>query len=562
MTANEETYLRLHVGIIGGGASGLVTCKELLEEGHTCMIFEKYDSIGGLFSHSGYEDGMMVSSNLITMFSDYVGNDEDILEKPRMFSFLEYAQYLNDYAKHFNLLPYIQYQTFVQSIWKDIELNKWKMYVKDDKNEYTIYIFDRIAICCGTHQSTNKPIFKNQEKFQGKIKHSHDIKIFDKEFSNKRVCIVGSGESGSDMILAASKYSKKCYLSIRHDHGFIIPRYIYGKYGPGDLDTTRVHHSIPRAWGIFHTYIDMWNSLLKLYIKYLFINKCKFSQDDIIRQMGIQMNLQQIKTSNLWNTFGTKNSNLVKALINYDSKCQRKPGIYELTSNSIIFNDNSIEEIDEIICCSGYKSSFDFLKQSNNDKLIRIANEACISHNLYKHCFHPDIENGELIWIGFTRPCFGAIPPLAELQARWFALLCSNKLKLPNREIQLNQIEKYVKYLKWQLTSYRTERITSLTDFLLYSDDISRIINCRPNFIKIFFTDLKLWLKLMCGPLMNAHYRLTGPHSKRKQARNIILKAKWIKQSNLLYLTMLLIYSFFWFVFGIESCKPNGWYQL
>ncbi|CAF1041610.1 unnamed protein product, partial [Didymodactylos carnosus] len=105
-------------------------------------------------------------------------------------------------------------------------------------------------------------------------------------------------------------------------------------------------------------------------------------------------------------------------------------------------------------------------------------------------------------------------------------------------------------------------RITSLTDYLIYSDDLSRTIGCRPNFIKIFFTEPKLLLKLMCGPLMNAHYRLTGPHSKPKQARHTILKAKWVKQPNCLYLFRLICYVFCWLLFGIESCKPASWYPL
>ncbi len=86
------------------------------------------------------------------------------------------------------------------------------------------------------------------------------------------------------------------------------------------------------------------------------------------------------------------------------------------------------------------------------------------------------------------------------------------------------QIDKYVKYLEWQLTPYRVNRVTSLTDYLIYSDDLARTIGCRPNFTKMFFTEPKLWVKLMCGPLLNAHYRLTGPQAKPTQAKKIILK--------------------------------------
>jgi cation diffusion facilitator CzcD-associated flavoprotein CzcO len=41
-----------HVAIIGCGASGLVTLKELLAEGHTGIIFERALDIGGIFKTS------------------------------------------------------------------------------------------------------------------------------------------------------------------------------------------------------------------------------------------------------------------------------------------------------------------------------------------------------------------------------------------------------------------------------------------------------------------------------------------------------------------------------
>ncbi|CAF5127538.1 unnamed protein product, partial [Rotaria sp. Silwood1] len=240
----DENIRQVHVGIIGCGCSGLVTLKELLEEGHQCTVFEKSNTIGGLYTQA-YQQGIFVSSHLLTMFSDFIGNDENILTQPRMLSFIEYSQYLNDYAEYFHLKPYIKLQTEVKSLWKDYSENKWKILLN---NSEEIYTFDRIAICCGVYGNINMPIFKNQNLFQGKIKHLKHIQFYE-EFTNKNICIVGSGESASDMILAAAQYGNKAFLSIRNDHGFIVPRYIHGdRYGPADLDTSRVHHSIPRAW--------------------------------------------------------------------------------------------------------------------------------------------------------------------------------------------------------------------------------------------------------------------------------------------------------------------------
>ncbi|CAF1237247.1 unnamed protein product [Adineta steineri] len=555
---NDERR-RLHIGIIGCGCSGLVTLKELLDEGHECTVFEKSDCVGGLYREA-YQQGIFVSSHLLTMFGDFIGKDENILKEPRMLSFIEYSEYLNDYAENFHLKKYIEFNTEVKSLWKDYSDNKWNIRLNNSQN---IYSFDRIAICCGIFGNKNVPSFQNQDLFQGKIKHLKDIKHYE-DFTNKSICIVGSGESASDMILAAAQYGKKAFLSIRNDHGFLIPRYIHGnQYGPADLDTSRVHHSIPRAWGILHTYIDMINSLIKSYIKCFIYQRGHSTEYDLIRRKGIYMNLKQIRTSNIWTTYGTKNSNLVEALIKYKDKCSRKPGIKELKKNSIIFNDNTEEFVDEIICCTGFQNSFPFIELSSDadQDLKAIVNQSKISHNLYKHCYHPDLGD-EIVWIGFARPALGAIPPLIELQARYFALLCSNKLKLPNKSDMNKQITKYVKYLEWQLTPYRVNRLTNLTDYLIYTDDLARIIGCRPNFTKIFFTEPKLWMKLMFGPLLNAQYRLVGPHAKPKQAKEIILKAKWVIQPNILYFIMLIIYAFFWLVFRIESCKPAAWYPL
>lgn len=47
-----------NVAIIGCGASGLVTLKELLVEGHTGTIFERASDLGGIFTNA-YQDGFI-----------------------------------------------------------------------------------------------------------------------------------------------------------------------------------------------------------------------------------------------------------------------------------------------------------------------------------------------------------------------------------------------------------------------------------------------------------------------------------------------------------------------
>lgn len=273
------------------------------------------------------------------------------------------------------------------------------------------------------------------------------------------------------------------------------------------------------------------------------------------------MNWKQLKTSNFRNSYGTKNSGFAEAIANYG--CQVKPGVAKLREHSIVFTDGTEEQIDEIVCCTGFENRFRFLEANQKDDLIqRVTRDAATSHNLYKHMIHPEMGTA-LVFIGFVRPCFGAIPPLAEMQARWYALLTSNKVQLPDNKTLATRAKAYVRYIENMLTPYRTNRITNLTDFISYSDDMARQIGCRPSFgLRMLLTEPRLWIRCMIGPVCNAQYRLVGPHKKPEEARHTIHTLKWTP-GLLSYVEMLLLYigAALWFC-GLRKFKPLCWYPI
>jgi len=562
MTTSSATMIltqsKQHVAIIGCGASGLVTLKELMAEGHTGIIFERASSAGGIFN-TVYQEGQMVSSTVITMFSDFFGSEGDhALTHPRMFTFVEYSKYLKEYAAHFNLLPHIRYEHEVVRVERcSADKKKWRLQIRQTTKdaEWHEELFDRVAICAGTHQARAMPALVGIENFKGKIKHMQDVKTFD-EFSGKRVCVVGSGEAASDMALAASKHGEKAFVSIRRDHGYLVSRYPFGFSNPSDLQTTRVRYSIPAIFGVLQSVL--WLCLGKLFP---FLFGSKTARPYKIERQMLAMNAKQVCTGNFRNTYGTKSSGLAEAIVYYG--CSLKPDIQSLRENSILFADGTEERIDEIVCCTGFENRFPFLDCNDDDlTLQQVGHDARIPHNLYKHSIHP-LTGSSLAFIGFVRPCFGAIPPLAEMQARWFALLCSNKMQLPNSSVMVDQIHTYVRYIEYLLTSYRTDRIASLTDFVSFSDDMAQAIGCRPSFgLKMLLTDPRLWIRCMLGPISNAQYRLCGPHAQPEQARRIILTLKWNPMFyNVLELALLYMSAFLWFC-GIRKCKPHAWYPI
>lgn len=273
------------------------------------------------------------------------------------------------------------------------------------------------------------------------------------------------------------------------------------------------------------------------------------------------MNWKQLRSSHFRNTYGTKNTGFAEAIANYG--CQLKPGIAKLRERSVVFTDGTEEPIDEILCCTGFANRFPFLDANCDDELLRcVSHDAVTYHNLYKHMIHP-LLGSSLVFTGFVRPCFGAIPPLAEMQARWFALLCSNKAQLPADEVMTDRSRTYVRYIERMLTPYRTDRMPNLTDFISYSDDLARQIGCRPDLgVRTLLSEPRLWLRCMLGPICNAQYRLTGPHKQPEEARRVLRTLKWDPSVVVAMEFAILCLATLLWLCGVRKCKPLTWYPI
>lgn len=114
--------------------------------------------------------------------------------------------------------------------------------------------FHAVCICTGTNTWASLPCFKGQENFKGEIMHSERYRSAE-EFAGKRVLVVGSGESGSDICNEISKFAKHAALAIRGKHGHLIPR----KQADGrvtDLNTNRCRYSNPYVLGDWVGYVN------------------------------------------------------------------------------------------------------------------------------------------------------------------------------------------------------------------------------------------------------------------------------------------------------------------
>ncbi|KAJ4423378.1 hypothetical protein N0V82_001981 [Gnomoniopsis sp. IMI 355080] len=109
----------LRVAVIGGGASGLVTLKYLLEVHRywpgvdiQAELFEANAKLGGVFEYQTYESAELVSSKYFTAFSDFrlPADERDFIPTSR------YVRYLEEYATKHDLWRHIHLNTTVREV--------------------------------------------------------------------------------------------------------------------------------------------------------------------------------------------------------------------------------------------------------------------------------------------------------------------------------------------------------------------------------------------------------------------------------------------------------------
>lgn len=187
------------VAIIGAGCSGLSAIKCCLDEGLEPVCFERESDIGGLWNYtdkaklgkgSVYKSCVINTSKEMMAFSDF--------PPPKDFpTFLPHKyvlEYFKLYAKRFNLLNHIMFNTNVKNITpsKDYSLTgRWVVTTSCQKSGVTTSdVFDGVLICSGHHTYPYQPQFDGLEKFQGKKLHSHSYRT-PHEFTDKKVLVVG-----------------------------------------------------------------------------------------------------------------------------------------------------------------------------------------------------------------------------------------------------------------------------------------------------------------------------------------------------------------------------------
>ena len=84
----------------------------------------------------------------------------------------------------------------------------------------------------------------------------------------------------------------------------------------------------------------------------------------------------------------------------------------------------------------------------------------------------------DVAFVGFARAAFGAVPPVAELQSRWLALLWSGEASAPSEHAMRADIEDAVASAKERYpTDY--QRVSTLVDYRATLDGWGELLGWR-----------------------------------------------------------------------------------
>lgn len=391
-THNQHCSSRICV--VGAGPSGIAAIKNLKEQGLTYVkAFEKNSQVGGNWVYdehnhhsSVYETTHIISSKRWSEFEDFPMPAE-YSDYP---SHTQLLHYFKSYCDHFDLTQFIQFNTSVTKAIVD-ENKKWHVTYKDAQGEHT-EVFDYLLVANGHHWDPLIPAYPGE--FCGEILHSHQYKKAS-PYRDKRVLVVGGGNSACDVAVEVSRIASYTHISMRRGY-HIFPKFIFGK--PTDVAVASIR------------WMPCWlrQKLIGMVIRGI---QGRYGKYQLMKPDCGPLEIHP-----------TVNSELLYFIRHGTIK--PKPGISRFERNTVHFTDGSYEDFDTIIFATGYRISFPFF----DDKRLNFKEATQVP--LYKKMMHPDFET--LYFIGFCQPQ-GCIWPLADYQSKIAARIITGQMKRPHQ---------------------------------------------------------------------------------------------------------------------------------
>ncbi|MGB1220834.1 MAG: flavin-containing monooxygenase [Alcanivoracaceae bacterium] len=209
--------------VIGAGPMGLCTARNLKKYGIDFVGFEIHSDVGGLWdidssTSTMYDTAHLISSKRMTEFTEFPMK-ESVATYPHH---SELKTYFRDYASHFGLYDHYEFNTEVVSVTPEGE--QWRVVTRSGDEEQS-RLFDGVLVANGTLHHPHMP--KLPGDFSGELMHASTYRS-PEVFKDKRVLVIGCGNSGADIAVDAVHFARSVDISVRRGYYF-LPKFLMGK---------------------------------------------------------------------------------------------------------------------------------------------------------------------------------------------------------------------------------------------------------------------------------------------------------------------------------------------
>ncbi|KAK8578203.1 hypothetical protein V6N13_047057 [Hibiscus sabdariffa] len=213
MPPTTITVKSRHVAIVGAGAAGLVAARELRRDGHSVVVFERGNEVGGTWVYTPHVE------------PDPLGLDP---KRPIVHSSLYSSLRTNlpreDFAREFGVEEMVRFETEVVKV-RISESGKWNVQSKkttcfSNENEYKSKvefddeIYDAVVVCNGHYTEPRIAEIPGINSWPGKQMHSHNYRS-PEPFRDQVVILIGSSSSAVDICREVAAVAKEVHVASR-----------------------------------------------------------------------------------------------------------------------------------------------------------------------------------------------------------------------------------------------------------------------------------------------------------------------------------------------------------
>lgn len=314
------------MGIVGAGPAGLATAAALKARGLPVEILDAGRGPGGIWDIDRdatpmYESAHFISSKTLSALPDH--------PMPR-----EYP----DYPRHDQILSYVRAFAHRHDLVRDAVFGVrvvaahrgpgggWTVETDDGRDRRYR------ALCAAVGTTWHPTVPEIPGVFDGSAFHSFDYRTAD-AFRDRRVLVVGAGNSGCDIACDAARSARRAFISLRRGYHF-VPKYVFGK--PADVFA----HEGPAlpAW--------LERRLFGLLLRRVLVG-------DLTR-FGLPAPDHALLESH-----PIMNTRLLHHLGHGDLEV--RPDVAAFDGTRVRFADGSSEEVDVVVWATGYRKAVPFL---------------------------------------------------------------------------------------------------------------------------------------------------------------------------------------------------------